>query len=69
MNNDTTTTHKSKRPKTDIFDMTTIEETLPSSTQLEIRELNDSIKKLTSVLERYVAVLIEKQEMQPSYIS
>ena len=57
-----TSTHKSKRPKTDNFDMSTIEETLPSDTQLELRELNASIKKLTSVLERYVAVLIEKQE-------
>ncbi len=64
-----TSTHKSKRPKTDNFDMSTIEETLPSDTQLELRELNASIKKLTSVLERYVAVLIEKQETQPSYIS
>ena len=64
-----TSIHKSKRPKTDIFDMTNIEETLPSITQLDLRELNDSIKKLTSILERYVAVLIEKQETQPSYIS
>jgi hypothetical protein len=64
-----TSTHKSKRPKIDNFDMSTIEETLPSDTQLELRELNASIKKLTSVLERYVAVLIEKQETQPSYIS
>ena len=64
-----TPTHKSKRSKTDIFDMTNIEETLPSNTQLEIRELNDSIKKLTSVLEKYMTLLIEKQETQPSYIS
>ena len=39
-----TSTHKSKRPKTDNFDMSTIEETLPSDTQLELRELNASIK-------------------------
>ena len=64
-----TSTHKSKRPKTDNFDMSTIEETLPTDTQQDIRELNSSIKKLTSVLERYVAVLLEKQETQPSYIS
>lgn len=68
-NNDIITTHKSKRSKTDNFDMTTIEETLPSNTQLEIRELNTSIKKLTSILERYVSILIEKQETQLSYIS
>lgn len=64
-----TSTHKSKRPKLDCLDMTSIEETLPSDTQLELRELNASIKKLTSILEKYVAVLIEKQEAQPSYIS
>jgi len=64
-----TSTHKSKRPKLDCLDMTSIEETLPTDTQQDIRELNASIKKLTSVLERYVAVLIEKQETQPSYIS
>jgi hypothetical protein len=64
-----TSTHKSKRPKLDCLDMTSIEETLPTDMQQDIRELNASIKKLTSVLERYVAVLIEKQETQPSYIS
>ena len=62
-------TQKSKRPKLDCLDMTSIEETLPTDTQQDIRELNASIKKLTSVLEKYVAVLIEKQETQPSYIS
>lgn len=64
-----TSTHKSKRPKTDHFDMTTIEETLPSTTKLELQELNASIKKLTSILEKYMSILIEKQETQPSYIS
>jgi len=64
-----TSTHKSKRPKTDNFDMSTIEETLPTDTQQDIRELNASIKKLTSILERYVAILTEKPESQPSYIS
>jgi len=62
-------THKSKRPKLDCLDMTSIEDTLPIDTQQDIRELNASIKKLTSILEKYVAVLIEKQEAQPSYIS
>lgn len=64
-----TSTQKSKRPKLDCLDMTSIENTLPTDTQQDIRELNASIKKLTSILERYVAVLIEKQEAQPSYIS
>lgn len=66
---DTSSTQKSKRPKHDSLDMTSIEYALPSDTQQDIRELNASIKKLTSILERYVAILIEKQESQPSYIS
>jgi hypothetical protein len=49
--------------------MTSIEDTLPTDTQQDIRELNASIKKLTSILERYVAILTEKPESQPSYIS
>lgn len=64
-----TSTHKSKRPKLDCLDMTSIKETLPTDTQQDIRELNASIKKLTSILERYVAILTEKPESQPSYIS
>ena len=51
-----TSTHKSKRPKTDHFDMTTIEETLPSTTKIELQELNASIKKLTSILEKYMSI-------------
>ena len=64
-----TSTNKSKRPKLDCLDMTSIENTLPTDTQQDIRELNASIKKLTSILERYVAILTEKPESQPSYIS
>jgi hypothetical protein len=64
-----TSTQKSKRPKLDCLDMTSIEDTLPTDTQQDIRELNASIKKLTSILERYVAILTEKPESQPSYIS
>ena len=64
-----TSTQKSKRPKLECLDMTSIEDALPTDMQHDIRELNASIKKLTSVLEKYVAVLIEKQETQPSYIS
>ena len=62
-------TNKSKRPKLEFLDMTSIEDVLPTDTQQEIRELNTSIKKLTSVLERYVAILTEKTEAHPSYIS
>ena len=62
-------TNKSKRPKHDYLDMTSIEDVLPTDTQQDIRELNASIKKLTSILERYVAILTEKTETHPSYIS
>ena len=62
-------TNKSKRPKLEFLDMTSIEDVLPTDTQQEIRELNTSIKKLTSVLERYVAILTEKTEAHLSYIS
>jgi hypothetical protein len=64
-----TSTQKSKRPKHDCLDMTSIEEALPTTTQQDIRELNASIKKLTSVLERYLTILTEKTETHPSYIS
>ena len=64
-----TSTQKSKRPKHDCLDMTSIEEVLPTTTQQDIRELNASIKKLTSVLERYLTILTEKTETHPSYIS
>ena len=66
---DTSSTNKSKRPKHDILDMTSIEDVLPTDTQQDIRELNASIKKLTSVLERYVAIMTDKPETHPSYIS
>ena len=66
---DTSSTQKSKRPKLECLDMTSIEYALPTDTQQDIRELNASIKKLTSVLERYVAILTEKTEAHPSYIS
>ena len=62
-------TQKSKRPKHDSLDMTSIEEALPTTTQQDIRELNASIKKLTSILEKYVAILIDRPETHPSYIS
>jgi hypothetical protein len=64
-----TSTQKSTRPKHDCLDMTSIEEALPTTTQQDIRELNASIKKLTSVLERYLTILTEKTETHPSYIS
>ena len=64
-----TSTQKSKRPKHDCLDMTSIEDALPTTTQQDIRELNASIKKLTSVLERYLTILTEKTETHPSYIS
>ena len=66
---DTSSTNKSKRPKHDILDMSSIEDVLPMDTQQDIRELNASIKKLTSVLERYVAIMTDKPETYPSYIS
>ena len=66
---DTSSTNKSKRPKHDILDMSSIEDVLPMDTQQDIRELNASIKKLTSVLERYVAILTDRPETHPSYIS
>ena len=66
---DTSSTNKSKRPKHDILDITSIEDVLPTDTQQDIRELNASIKKLTSVLERYVAIMTDKPETHPSYIS
>jgi hypothetical protein len=66
---ETSSTQKSKRPKIDYLDMTSIEDALPTDTQQDIRELNASIKKLTSVLERYIAILTEKTEAHPSYIS
>ena len=62
-------TQKSKRPKLDCLDMTSIEDALPTTTQQDIHELNASIKKLTSVLERYVAILTDRPETYPSYIS
>lgn len=64
-----TSTQKSKRPKLDCLDMTSIEEALPTTTQQDIRELNASIKQLTSILEKYVAILIDRPETHPSYIS
>ena len=66
---DTSSTQKSKRPKLDCLDMTSIEDSLPTDTQQDIRELNASIKKLTSILEKYVAILTDRPEMHPSYIS
>ena len=66
---DTSSTNKSKRPKHDILDMSSIEDVLPMDTQQDIRELNASIKKLTSVLERYVAIMTDKPETHLSYIS
>ena len=62
-------TQKSKRPKLDCLDMTSIEDTLPTTTQQDIRELNTSIKQLTSILEKYVAILTDRPETHPSYIS
>ena len=62
-------TQKSKRPKLDCLDMTSIEDALPTTTQQDIRELNSSIKKLTSILEKYVAILTDRPETHPSYIS
>lgn len=64
-----TSTQKSKRPKLECLDMTSIEEALPTTTQQDIRELNTSIKKLTSILEKYVAIMIDRPETHPSYIS
>jgi hypothetical protein len=64
-----TSIQKSKRPKIDYLDMSSIEDALPTDTQQDIRELNASIKKLTSVLERYIAILTDKPETHPSYIS
>ncbi len=61
--------HKLKRPKHEYLDMISIEETLPTDMQQDIRELNTSIKKLTSILEKYIAILIEKSETHHSYIS
>jgi hypothetical protein len=66
---DTSSTQKSKRPKIDCLDMTSIEETLPTDMQHDIRELNSSIKKLTSILEKYVTIMIDRPETHPSYIS
>lgn len=67
---DTSSTQKSKRPKLECLDMTSIEDALPTDTQQDIRELNSSIKKLTSILEKYVAILTDRPESQnPSYIS
>lgn len=67
---DTSSTQKSKRPKHDCLDMKLIEDALPTDTQQDIRELNASINKLTSILERYVAILTDRPESQnPSYIS
>ena len=63
-------TQKSKRPKLDCLDMTSIEDALPTTTHQDIRELNTSIKQLTSILEKYVAILTDRPESQnPSYIS
>ena len=64
-----TSTQKSKRPKLECLDMTSIEDALPTDMQHDIRELNASIKKLTSILEKYVAIMIDRPETQPSYIS
>lgn len=64
-----TSTQKSKRPKLECLDMSSIEYALPTDAQQDIRELNASIKKLTSVLERYVAILTDRPETHPSYIS
>jgi hypothetical protein len=64
-----TSTQKSKRPKLDCLDMASIEDSLPTDMQQDIRELNTSIKKLTSILERYIAILTDRPEMHPSYIS
>jgi hypothetical protein len=66
---ETSSTNKTKRPKHDILDMSSIEDVLPTDTQQDIRELNTSIKKLTSILEKYVAILTDKPETHPSYIS
>jgi hypothetical protein len=49
--------------------MTSIEDALPTDMQQDIRELNSSIKKLTSILEKYVAIMIDRPETHPSYIS
>jgi len=64
-----TSTQKSKRPKLECLDMTSIEDALPTDMQQDIRELNASIKKLTSILEKYVAIMIDRPETHPSYIS
>ncbi len=64
-----TSTQKSKRPKLECLDMTSIEDALPTDMQQDIRELNTSIKKLTSILEKYVAIMIDRPETHPSYIS
>lgn len=66
---DTSSTQKSKRPKLECLDMTSIEDALPTDIQQDIRELNSSIKKLTSILEKYVAIMIDRPETHPSYIS
>lgn len=66
---DTSSTQKSKRPKLDCLDMASIEDALPTTTHQDIRELNSSIKKLTSILERYIAILTDRPETHPSYIS
>jgi len=66
---DTSSTQKSKRPKLECLDMTSIEDALPTDMQQDIRELNSSIKKLTSILEKYVAIMIDRPETHPSYIS
>jgi hypothetical protein len=66
---DISSTQKSKRPKLECLDMTSIEDALPTDIQQDIRELNSSIKKLTSILEKYVAIMIDRPETHPSYIS
>jgi hypothetical protein len=66
---DTSSTQKSKRPKLECLDMTSIEDALPTDMQQDIRELNSSIQKLTSILEKYVAIMIDRPETHPSYIS
>jgi hypothetical protein len=66
---DTSSTQKSKRPKLECLDMTSIEDALPTDMQQDIRELNSSIKKLTSILEKYVAIMIDRPETHPSSIS
>ena len=66
---DTSSIQKSKRPKLECLDMTSIEDALPTDMQQDIRELNSSIKKLTSILEKYVAIMIDRPETHPSYIS